>query len=379
MNETRILLAAVLKPVNDSRMFRKLGLSLAKLPNTRIQVVGYRSPEPAAPANISFFPIFSFKRLGLGRFLASGQFFKLLWRLSPHIIILGTHELLLITVIYKIFRPCQIIYDVRENYYLNLTSQKVYPPVISLLLATSIRLTERFAARFIRYFFLAEKSYAPELPFLQNRYLILENKYQTPTPTPPIPAPFPGRKIPTGGIQLLYSGTISVLYGVFRAVALCEALNQVKPVFRLTIIGYCPQPEVLLQLKTRIANNAAITLIGGDVLVAHEQIVENIQKSHIGLLPYQLHPSTFNCVPTKLFEYLGHALPVLVQQNPLWEELLTKYDAGLAIDFGHFDATAIWDYLANHTFYEGKNLSEVYWNSEEKKLQDWAQTTILPA
>ncbi|MGV3585414.1 MAG: glycosyltransferase [Adhaeribacter sp.] len=376
MKETRILLASVLKPINDSRMFRKLGLSLAKLPQTQIQIVGYAAPKPVAPENISFYPLFRFKRLSINRFLSSWHFFKLLLGVSPAVIIIGTHELLLATVLYKIFRKCRVVYDIRENYYLNLTTQGVYSPWQSRLLANIIRLTERFTAPFVDYFFLAEKTYATELPFLGKKYLILENKYQPVSPPINNVLPTPGRKLPAKEINLLYSGTISELYGVFWAINLLEALNQVAPIFKLTIIGYCPQPEVLIKLKNRIATISTINLIGGDYLVPHADILAAIQNSHVGLLPYQPHPSTFNCVPTKLFEYLGNALPVIIQRNPLWEELIRQYEAGLIINFQDIDAPAIYAALTNHIFYQHKNLKEVFWHTEEEKLLHWAQTNL---
>jgi glycogen(starch) synthase len=377
MKETRILLASVLKPINDSRMFRKLGLSLAKLPRTQIHIAGYAAPIPPAPENITFHPLFRFKRLGLSRFLASWHFFKLLWQLSPQVIIVGTHEFLLAALVYKIFRQYRLVYDIRENYYLNLTTQGIYSPFLSRLLANIIRLTERLTAPFVDYFFLAESSYAAELSFLQEKYLILQNKYQPVEKKIDFTVHYPGRQLPTGNINLLYSGTISELYGVFWAINLLEALNQVAPIFKLTIIGYCPQPEVLARLKALLSNQTAITLIGGDYLVPHADIIAAIHNSHVGLLPYQPHPSTFNCVPTKLFEYLGNALPVIIQQNPLWEVLIQQYEAGLAINFQDFDASAIYEALTNQTFYQHKNLKDIFWQSEEEKLLNWVKT-ILP-
>ncbi|GEO03698.1 glycosyl transferase family 1 [Adhaeribacter aerolatus] len=376
MKETRILLASVLKPINDSRMFRKLGLSLAKLPHTQILISGYTAFIPPAPANIHFHPLFRFKRLGIDRLKVSWLSFKLWWQIAPQVLIVGTHELLLAALVYKLFRPCRLIYDVQENYYLNLTTQGTYSPVLSRFLANTIRLTERFTAPFIDYYFLAESSYAAELPFLKNKFLILQNKYWPDSEESNQKVPFPGRQLPPDNIQLLYSGTISELYGVFRSIHLVEALNRIAPIFKLTIIGYCPQPAVLAKLKACIAGKAAITLIGGDYLVPHPEILAAIKKSHVGLLPYQPHPSTFNCVPTKLFEYLGNALPVIIQQNPLWETFIQKYSAGLAIDFGNMDAPAIYETLRSQIFYRNTTLTEVFWQSEEEKLFNWVKTIL---
>lgn len=376
MIKNRILLASVLKPINDTRMYGKLGVSLAKLSRTHIHIAGYHGPIPPAPANMFFHPIFRFKRLSWQRFLAPLIFFKHLWKLSPHVIILGTHELLLISVIYKIFRRCRLIYDVRENYYLNLTSQKVYAPLTSRLLAFAIRITEKLTAPFVSHFFLAEKSYANELPFVQSKYLTLQNKFQPPYPQVPLPPVTKEIILPTHKIQLVYSGTISELYGVFRAVTLCKALNQVAPIYFLTIVGYCTQPAVLHRLKAEIAGNQRITLIGGDILVPHHKILQAIAQSHVGLLPYFPHPSLVGCVPTKLYEYIGQALPVIAQQNPLWQEQVNHYQAGITIDYEDYQALEVHEKLSQGKFFPQQDLTGAYWLSEEKKLLAWAETTI---
>jgi glycogen synthase len=376
MIKKRILLASVLKPINDTRMYGKLGLSLAKLPEVQIHIAGYQAPVPPAPGNMQFHPLFNFKRLSWRRFFAPLAFLKLLFKLSPDVIILGTHELLLICLFYKIFRPCRLIYDVRENYYLNLTSQKIYAPLTSRFLAFIIRLTEKLAAPFISPFFLAEKSYAAELPFIKSNCLILENKYQPPYPAIAQPPTKAGVKIPEQAVQLLYSGTISELYGVFKAVDFCNVLNQVLPIYYLTIIGYCPQPEILMQLKKLISGNDRVNLIGGDKLVPHHQILQAISDSHVGLLPYQPHPSTAGCIPTKLYEYMAQALPIVVTPNPLWQELVTQFNAGLAIDFDNFPAQEVHQHLHRNIFYDSRDLTPIYWLSEEKKLLNWATKTI---
>ena len=370
------MLASVLKPINDTRMYGKLSLSLAKLPHAQIHLAGYQAPLPPAPDNLHFHPLFKFKRLSLKRFLAPLRFLKLLFKISPQVVIVGTHELIWVTLIYKIYRRCDLVYDVRENYYLNLKSQKVYVPVISHFLAFAIRGIERLAAPFVKQFLLAEKSYAGQLPFLQSKYLVLENKYQPKYPALVNPPVATGVKLSTPKVQLLYTGTISELYGVFEAVALCQALNQVAPGYVLTIMGYCPQTEVLQRLKNIISGDGRITLIGGDYLVPHHLILEVISESHVGLLPYHPHPSTAGCIPTKLYEYIAQSLPVIVAENTLWENLVNQFQAGIVVDFNHYQATDIHAQLHQQTFYAGKDLTPAYWVSEEKKLLDWANTTI---
>jgi glycogen synthase len=382
MITTRILLASVLKPVNDARMFHKLGISFSQLPGTEVHIAGFAAPLPAAPAHVFFHPLFSFRRLGAGRLLAPFRYLRLLFRLRPTLIVAGTFELLLPSLLYRLFSSCRVVYDVRENYYLNLKSQQVFPPLVRQVLALGVRALELAAAPAITAFFLAERSYQQELPFLGRRALVLENKFKPYGTGPAAPGPGqlpPARTLSQRPVRLLYSGTISELYGVFDAIDLCARLHAVEPVFSLTIIGYCPQQAVRQRLQAAIRDKPYIRLVGGDHLVPHPHIVAAIRDSHLGLLPYHPHPSLSRCRPTKLFEYLAAALPVLVQQNPYWQPLIEDKNAGLGLDFRAYEARDLARQLFSRSFYGTQDLQDLYWESEEKKLYQWARQTILPA
>jgi glycogen synthase len=366
MSEKRILLASLLKPVNDTRMYGKLGLSLCKLPNTQVHIAGFRAPAPAAlPVNMQLHPIFSFKRLSLGRLTAQQKFWKLLQTIKPDLLIVCTHELLLPAWLYARNYKCGVIYDIRENYSLNLTAQNAYNPILKRVLAAGVRSIEKLTAPTIEHFFLAEQSYAQELTFISNRYTILENKYK---PAANYSLPATPVKINSERLKLLYSGTIAGIYGVFEAVELAEQLHQLNPQVTLTIIGYCAHTPTLQKLKQTIADKPYITLTGGEHLVPHPEILQAIAKHDVGLLPYQPNPSTFRCIPTKLYEYMGYGLPIIMQQNPSWSNLLKKADAGLTIDFNDYILKSLLQTLYQSNFYKNGISADIFWQSEEEKL-----------
>jgi len=366
MSEKRILLASLLKPVNDTRMFEKLGLSLCKLPNVQVHIAGYTAPTPAGlPTNLTLYPIFDFVRLSIGRAYAQIKYWQLLEMLKPDLIIVCTHELLLPSVLYKRKHKCRLIYDVQENYTLNLLSQEHYPWGIKHLLAGGIGTLEKSAAPQTDHFLLAERSYATELGFIDNRFTILENKFKPGThyTTPPTPV-----QLRQGSLKLHYTGTIAKLNGVFEAIALAESMYQVNAGTTLTIMGYCASGSTFSKLKEAIADKPYIKLIGGDKLVPHHQILQAISSSDIGLLPYHLNDSIARCIPTKLFEYIASGLPVLVQQNPLWDNLVKKHDAGLSINFNNININNLVTTLLKNKFYQNGVSKDVFWESEEQKL-----------
>ncbi|MGY3087268.1 glycogen(starch) synthase [Hymenobacter sp. UYAg731] len=371
-----ILLASVLKPVDDTRMRGKFAETLAGRAGTRVHIAG-RGPAGAATghANIRLHPIFNGSRLSLGRLAAQWRYGQLLRRLKPDLVIVHAPELLPLTLLWQALgRGRKFLYDIRENYALNVSTQRVYQGFTRRGLAAGLRWVEARAARRAAGIILAETSYAAELPFLSQlppaRVVVLENKYQPqpgeilrpqPLALPPLAAP----------LRLLYSGTISELNGVWEAVALARELRAAWPGgVRLTIVGFCQLPELLGQLREQAAGNSDwLALIGGDELVPHARIVAEIGRSHLGLLAYRAHPSTERCRPTKLFEYLAHGLPVLTAPNPLWQELLSMHEAGLSVDFGQsIDGPALVARLQSHSFYPNGIPTDALWAGEGKKL-----------
>ncbi|WP_161891174.1 glycosyltransferase family protein [Pontibacter russatus] len=365
MSEKRILIASLLKPINDTRMYEKLGLSLGGLPQAQVHIAGYDAPAPTdAPPNIAFHPIFQFSRLSVGRAAAQIIYYRLLLELRPHLLIVCTHELLPASYLYSRRNPCLLIYDVQENYTLNLTSQGNYPPLLRKLLAWGVGGIEKSLARHIAHFFVAERSYIQELPFL-GRYTLLENKHK---PAAGYRKPETPVQLQHTPLRLLYSGTIARLYGIFEAIALAEKLHQLEPQTTLTIIGYSPDNTLYKEVLQQVQARPYICLIGGNSLVPHQRIVQAIAECNIGLLPYRPHTSTFRCIPTKLFEYAAHALPMVVQHNPLWHDFLQGQQAGLSIDFATTDAAALLRQIRGGRFYEPGVPSGVFWDSEERKL-----------
>lgn len=375
MKKIRILLSSVLKPVNDTRMFEKIGASLAGLPQTDVHIAGFPGKVPVTSLPISFHAFSYFKRLSWGRVKVQYQYWQLLRQVKPDIVLVNSHELLIVSLIYKLKHGGKIWYDVRENYFLNLTTQNNYSFIISYTLAYGVRWLEWFTAPFIQHFLLAEKSYASELPFLGRKFTIIQNKYKQLYSTVGPEKVYPVKLKPKH-IKLLYSGSISEVYGIFEAIEFCRQLHQLHAGVTLTIIGYCSIPETLQKIKSLIQDLPFIFLIGGDQLVPHTQIVKHIQESDAGLLPYRPHPSTVNCTPTKLFEYMANGLPVLVQQNPYWAEQVTHYQAGLNINFTDFQAKSILNALLQYCFYPDGPPKEAFWETEEQALLNLFENKI---
>lgn len=364
IKKRRILLASVLKPVNDTRMAAKLGGSL--LPDYDVHVAGFPAAAPDGGNGLHTHPLPFFKRLTFKRLFARWKVLRLALRLRPEVMIITTHELLTPALIARLLLRCHVIYDIQENYWRNILYTPAFPTVLRPFLAIVVRLRERLAVPFIRYCFLAEAGYANEINFLSpTRMTVLENKIIRPADTSVLPL---RRRYPTPhSLRLLFSGTLAESTGVFTAIALAHALHALDNTVHLTIIGYCALPEQLERLKQACTADY-ITLIGGDHLVPHADIIQAIQTTDVGIIAYPPNPATHRSVPTKLFEYLGYHLPILLVDHPVWIQRCAPYAAAVAFSGDNPDAPAILHQLRTQTFYTTAP-TDVYWDSEAKKLR----------
>lgn len=326
MKEFKILIANVLKPVNENRLFLKFGLALAELPYTKVLIVGQKASKfQYSSTNIFFHPIFYFGRKSWKRWQTQITFFQLLKRERPNLMILQTPELLPITLLYKLFFGGRIIYDVLENYFLNYTASSIYASRLRYLTGLIIRILEWIAAPFISHFTLAEKIYAQQLPFVGNRYTILENKTSNPSFLQNVDFHINDSKI-----WMVFSGILSHTTGILQAVQVFKSIKKAWPELHFRIIGYCPDEDFFSLLNSQISHESAIELIGGSFFVNHEEIIKGLNTSHFGIVSYPASKHIEGKIPTKIYELLYLDLPVLISENSPGFDLMMKSEKAIS-------------------------------------------------
>jgi len=362
IKKRRIVLASLLKPVNDTRMFEKLGVSLAR--EYDVHVIGYEGPLPAGASSISAHPLKPFGRISVARVLRVFTVLGIVLRLRPQVLIICTHELLWVSLVAKAFTGCRVIYDVQENYALNILHSPTFAPPLRPLIAGLVRTKERLSKLWISFYFLAEAGYENELHFPGTRQVVLENKVRSPHTAVGRPVP---KQSERDTIQLLFSGTLAETTGVFIALDVASKLHALDHRIRLLIMGYCSHGATFRKLQASLADKPFVTLQGGDRLVPHTTILEAIQAADFGIVSYPPNPSTAHSTPTKLYEYLAYRLPMLLIDHPEWMSLCDRYRAAVTFDPGNFDAHAILGALKTGSFYTVPPYN-VYWEEEENKL-----------
>jgi hypothetical protein len=357
VQKRKLVIASVLKPVNDTRMTEKIGQSLAKTENFEVHVCGF-SDSPGTVSGLEIHPHGPFKRISLERWLVPLRILRKTIELRPAILIITTHELLFISAVAKLITGCKVIYDVQENYFRNILYTTAFPGLLRPVLAGYVRVKEYLLSPIVSHFFLAEKGYAKELSFPGKRFTILENKLSKTS------APIPSRR---NKYALVFSGTLAPETGVFKAIEIAILLHQLDSRITLTLIGYCAQHAVLEKIKSTIGPFSFITLIGGEHLVPHSEILRRLAVSGAGIVSYPPNPATFGATPTKLYEYLGLQLPIILVDHPRWVSFCAPFNAAIIFDYEDVNAAAILQSLETVHFYP-HSPKNVFWESEESKL-----------
>jgi glycosyltransferase involved in cell wall biosynthesis len=358
----RVVIASVLKPPDDSRMYEKIGLTLAGSGRCTVYVIGMGKTVPDQ-AGVIQHALKPFGRISLPRLFAPWRILSKAMSLRPHLFIITTHELLWIALILKAIRRCRLIYDVQENYYWNILYTGSFPLLLKPFVALYVRAKENITARFVDHFLLAEKRYAAELKFPGMKSTVIENKLRG-GEVNKLKFKVDSSKL---SINLIFSGTIAEVTGVFTAIDLAIKLHVIDDRIRLVIVGYCAQKKTLEKIRLLIQPRPFIQLIAGPTPVPHTEILKYIRQADFGLVTYQVNPSTSGSIPTKLYEYLGFHLPILLTNHKPWVEFCEPSSAAVVFNPLHYNAGDIYREMMSQTFYTAPP-EGVYWSSEEPKL-----------
>jgi hypothetical protein len=372
IKKRRIVLASVLKPATEPRMFDKIGMSLSK----KFEVFCIGAPLESKK-NDKFFTnpkvleLPKVSRLSLSRLLIPFDVLLKVIKLKPSVLIICTHELIFISFFAKLFTGCKVLYDIQENYYRNIRYGHSFPALLRSLIACYVRFKEWISGLFTSHYFLAEKAYEQEMTFFGINRTVLENKVIGP-PT----ATISKKSIHDGCIHLVFTGTLAETTGVFIAIDLAKKLHESEDRIRLQIIGYSSKSETVDLIQSKIQHHSFIKLKGGKSHVPHHEILFAIQSADFGIISYPPNPSTINSVPTKLFEYLAFRLPILLIANPQWQKICAPYNAAVPFNPYTFSATDLLSALKTQHFYTTLP-QEVFWASEEKKLLQTMEELVV--
>lgn len=363
MTHVRIVIASVLKPLYEPRMYEKIGISLSEIPNTDVHVIGYGIENQSHDLLIQSHGLGNFARISLRRLLTPWRILAKVFKLRPSLLIACTHELLLPFVLYKLLFPrTTLVYDIQENYYLNILYTNAFPWFLKFPLALWVRSKERITLLFYSLVLSAEQCYLIEMPFIQAKAICIENKALSTHNVSRSPS--------TNQVVILYSGTISKEYGIYEAIDLVEKLHILDARVSLMIRGYCAHALEAKKLQTYIQHKKFIDANDFTKPIPYSEIVAAIANATCGLLSYRSNKSTQHRIPTKLYEYMAYRLPILSVENAKWSSIIEENKAGISIDFRAVDSKTILSLIKYSSFYNTPINSDTFlWKKEAHKLK----------
>lgn len=376
----KILIASLLKPTDDVRSFERFALSL--VPDFQVFIFG--SPSNFLTnfsTQITFVPLPFFPRTFFQRLKGIYFFVQKLLDAKPDMLIIQSPELLIIGIFYKFFRhfggqkTCKgfsfkLIYDIQENYFNNIFYQNYYTNWRKYFLAFGVRAVERLCSLFVDCFFLAEKSYAKELGFVEKNFFLVENKYAPVNygEISPCVCPHTQEK-KRKKLYFIYTGTVSEVYGTHRIIELIKKLYAENKEISLVLIGSCSDHKYWDKLYKMVIGCSYIDWKISHEPLSHSLIMEEIGKANFGILGYLPNRSTENCVPSKIYEYMAYRLPILMPANPFWESITEPHKASFRVDFEDFSPKKWLNEIQNFPFYEGLLIPETAWKFDRGEFK----------
>lgn len=355
----RILLASVLKPADDARMWEKFALSLA--PHAEVHVTGRGNPPAFAPESATIHAL----PAQLSRWQRHRHIAGLLLRLRPDLLIIHSWELLPLALLARI-RGAKVIYDVQENYPRNYCYQGYYRGASRLLLTALVQGLQWASRLWVSRYVLAERCYETEMRFHRGRSIILENKLASLAVCPMRP--------PRPAFTFALVGTLSAVYGIEQALRFWEQYQAAHPDARLLITGQVVD-EAARQAVSRLDLSRAVLNVS-ELPIPHAEVLESMRSAAYVLLPYPPNPSTWGCIPSKLYECLALGIPMLIPHHPQWQALCQPHQAALSLNWADPDLSQLAADMANHQPYPQGPVAEALWQDEKQQLLALVNTVI---
>ena len=359
-----LVIASVLKPVDEVRMYKKFAKSLSRTGKYAVNIIGFRSQDLPPDASVQFYPLFDFSRLHWRRLTANYTFYCALKKVAPQVLILTTPELYPAAWWYCCRFRVSLVYDVVENYGRNVRHNRGFAAWLTTPLA---RLTEAVERRLLAnsaLLLLAERGYAQELQLPDTTPIeVVENKALTPRRV------IRRRKLVDGPLSLIYTGTVSEVYGIELALNLVASLvEQENLLVTLTVLGHVPRATLHRRLQAYARHHPWLTLRTSDVPVPHDDIISLIQRADFGIVSHQPVPSIAHCFPTRIWEYMAYRLPFLLQDHPYWTDYCRPWQCAVPVDFSQPNVSEVKQRMLETTFYPRGVPNDIYWDGEAAKL-----------
>ncbi len=175
--------------------------------------------------------------------------------------------------------------------------------------------------------------------------------------------------------QIIHAGLLSEPRGAFELIDIAKLTEHKNIPFLL--LGPFVNEHLEAEIKQKVIHYGLQHLIEFEGRVPHRRIISGLMNASIGLIPFRAVSNHLMINPTKLFEYMACALPVVASDLPPIRHYVTEAECGLLAtpEEPQAFAKAI-EYLLDHPEEArrmGQNgrkaaFEKYNWESEEQKL-----------
>ena len=304
----KVLLAHTLKPPTESRIYWKLGSSLSLINNLKVRILGSKGfEEKTQNTAIEKFGIFDSAAGFWARIFNLFRFWNESRKFKPDVLVMCSPDLLIPAILYKFCFGSKLIFDVQENFELNIEHQQVYSGFRFYHLVANLYFS--ILSPFIDRFWLAERVYASQLILPLNRWAVFENKVPAQW-NEPLDTGFEEKPV-GAGLIFVFSGVITIESGVLDAIDFFLVFMAEFPDSKLRIAGYVPSQFLMEKLKNIAIQNEESIFINIETWQTGRNIHEFIQKADAILVTYKESLANLGKIPTKVYESLFAGKPVV--------------------------------------------------------------------
>jgi len=229
-------------------------------------------------------------------------------------------ELIPVGLALKALTQARVIYDVHEDYSLQILSKEWLPRPLRPILARIVAGLEGVATQVFDGVVTATLGIARRFPaektvMVQNFPLLSEFADR-----PPVPYT---RRPP----WVVYVGGLSVIRGVFEMVKAMSYLPAHLEA-QLVLAGVFMSPELQDEVST-LRGWEKVRFLGWQTW---PQVTTLLNKARAGLVVLHPRPNYLDAYPVKMFEYMAAGVPVVASDFPLWRQIIEETGSGLIVD-----------------------------------------------
>ena len=302
----------------DTRIFRKEAQSLKDAGFEVVLIAKHEKSETIDGISISGLPRprSRFDRI----FLLTWRVFFLALRKKADMYHFHDPELILIGILLKIFTKAKVIYDVHEEFPMEILSKEWLPSFSRKWVSRGVGWIEKVASNVFDAVIAATPNIASHFP--DKKVTVIQNFPRLDEIGPETNIEFRNRPN-----RITYVGDIREVRGACEMVQAMELLPDIMNV-KLYLAGRFNPPTLEMKLKN-LPGWKHVEFLGWRT---KKQVTKLFNTSRAGLVLLHPLPNHINALPNKLFEYMAAGLPVIASNFPLWRKIIEDNKCGILVN-----------------------------------------------